>query len=380
MDDGVGYATNCSDPTGGTVPAERPVALGPELPLPLIRQSELDNRSLILNQPTNLVPLSKELTQFTTDFITRHQDDPFFALVAHPHIHTATPNIDQLGFRQYAGCDFAHKSDRGPIGDAIEELDWVVGEIVGKVEELGLSNRTLFLFTSDNGPWLAQNQGGGSLGQYVGWAAPYMNTGKGSTWEGGIREPAFAYWPGTIPGRTSTSETISSLDILPTLLTLANITLPSNLDGRDASRVFLGTGQSQWRDKLLPFWNGPSIADVGTDLYAGRYNQFKFHWKTSPGLIPGTHYMNVTEHDPPLVFDVQSDPAERYPLNVTSDLPDGVLEIVEKQRADLIASTPIRHIDPRFGHEWALCCDWASNCSCSTPTPIKPSLTFPKFP
>ena len=110
---------------------------------------------------------------------------PWLAYVAHPHVHTTTPNIHQIGeFEQYAGCSFAGKSIRGGFGDALTEVDWFLGEMIQHVNALGLENNTLVLFLSDNGPWLEKNQGGGSLGPFSAMYAPYRNVGKGSTWEG----------------------------------------------------------------------------------------------------------------------------------------------------------------------------------------------------
>merc|ERR1712039_1093486 len=96
-----------------------PLQLGPQLPLPLLHEN--GTGSYILNQPTDLEPLSRGISSFIKDFTTRHRNEPWFAYVAHPHVHVATPNIKQLGYAQYAGCLFANKSNRGPFGDAVAE-------------------------------------------------------------------------------------------------------------------------------------------------------------------------------------------------------------------------------------------------------------------
>lgn len=375
VDDGIGYATNCTNAsTTSTTTSISSVTLGPEIPLPLIQQ--LPNETgygQILEQPTNLVPLSANMLSFFKDRTTEWRDVPWLAYVAHPHVHTTTPNIHQIGeFEQYAGCSFAGKSIRGGFGDALTEVDWFLGEMIQHVNALGLENNTLVLFLSDNGPWLEKNQGGGSLGPFSAMYATYRNVGKGSTWEGGIRSPSFAYWPGQIAPFTKTAAILSSLDVLPTLVSLAGLSNEKDdaviLDGLDFSSVLLSSSfkQPDWRvDVLFPFWNGPNFSKPGTEIYAGRYNQYKLHWVTSMGLTAGTHELNMTvRHDPPLVFDVEMDPAESFPVLLSSEM----YGEIERQKKDL-TFVP-NAIDPRFGMEWALCCDRVTNCTCDTPREI----------
>ena len=142
VDDGEGYVSNCSftgsvsanGNTEGVVGASRhslqsapsknatSVSLGPSLPLPSIRQD--NSTSIIVSQPTDLVPLTEmwwnETKQFVSDYA--HSELPFFAYIAFGHVHTATPNIGPL--RQYAGCAFQGRTERGPFGDALAEVDW----------------------------------------------------------------------------------------------------------------------------------------------------------------------------------------------------------------------------------------------------------------
>ena len=122
-----------------------------------------------------------------------------------------------------------------------------------------------------------------------------------------------------------------------------------------------------WRHNVLfPFWNGPDFSKPGTEIYAGRYNQYKIHWVTSMGLVSGTHLLNQTmRHDPPLVFDVDSDPAEAFALTLSKEMLEKIE--AEKKRLTFIPNA----IDPRFGMEWALCCDRTTNCTCDTPREIQ---------
>ena len=196
--------------------------------------------------------------------------------------------------------------------------------------------------------------------------------------------PAFAYWPGTIPSGSKAYGAVSSLDILPTLTSLASMGMSGHalasaggsipLDGTDISPLLLGSADSVRVDKLLPFWNGLEYGKVGTHVYAGRWNQYKFHWITSTGLISGSHVLNqTTVHDPPLVFDVEQDPSEAYPLSEESgELPSGLINRVSEARQAHMNSFKIKAIDPRFGMQWALCCDRATNCTCTRPTRMPP--------
>ena len=391
VDDGIGYASNCSNENGRVhgvgdiLPTERQgnvskIQLGPEIPLPLVHQ--LPNEQgygTILSQPTDLVPLSTNMLTFFKNTTTMWRNQPFFAYVAHPHVHTATSNIEELGpYKQYVGCNFLDATLRGGYGDALAEVDWMFGEMIDHIETLNLENNTLFLFLSDNGPAMRQEEGGGSVGPFSGNFPPYRNVGKGSTWEGGLRMPAFAYWPGQVQSYSKTASVLSTLDILPTLVALASSSKDPSaakkndevvLDGLDFSEVLFSSNPviEGWRkDKLLPFWNGPDYSKPGTKIYAGRFNQFKIHWVTSQGLIfDGTHNLNYTQvHNPPLVFNVETDPQETYPVNLAKTL----MDMIEKQKAALTFQP--NAINPAFGMKWALCCDVSTNCTCTKEMPI----------
>ena len=133
--------------------------------------------------------------------------------------------------------------------------------------------------------------------------------------------PAFAYWPNTITSQSTSSEVVSTMDILPSLLKLAKINVPANnviIDGRDSlADIILGTGGS--KHDFLPFYNG-YYGNVSKEIYAARAGRYKAHWITAPGLGGGrwptdAHAAPETmRHDPPLIFDVEADPAETFPL------------------------------------------------------------------
>mmetsp|Transcript_27150 Transcript_27150/g.69963 ORF Transcript_27150/g.69963 Transcript_27150/m.69963 type:complete len:284 (-) Transcript_27150:198-1049(-) len=203
---------------------------------------------------------------------------------------------DQVHVPLFANPAFLNKSPRGLIGDAIIEMDTSIGAIMDHLKAKGLEEDTLVIFTSDNGAWTDQKQFGGNNGMLRGQ--------KGETWEGGIREPMIAAWPGVIKPGTISHEVASMMDILPTVLKLADVPLPADrvIDGQDMLPVLKGVDDSgheflfHYRDR---------------HLCAVRYKQYKAHLKTRSGwgMDP---YIN---HDPPLLFDLENDPSEAYTLD-----------------------------------------------------------------
>ena len=138
-------------------------------PLPLVHQR--DNTTSVTEQPLDFTHLGRQYNDFALRFIAEHRDRPFFLYVPFSHVHTT------LGGGQYAGCAFQGSTARGPFGDALAEVDWMVGNIVQALKEQGIEENTLVLFTSDNGPWLAKGLNGGSMGLLTGSSAGYLNTG-----------------------------------------------------------------------------------------------------------------------------------------------------------------------------------------------------------
>lgn len=166
-------------------------------PIPLMQGEK------IIEQPADQRTLTKRYTEHSLSFIQKNKDRPFFLYLAHtfPHIPL------------YASDEFRGASSRGLYGDVVEEIDWSTGQILNELKKQGLAKNTLVFFTSDNGPWLTEKQEGGSAG--------LLRNGKGTTWEGGMREPAIAWWPGTIqPGQVSQS-LATTMDLFTTSLELA---------------------------------------------------------------------------------------------------------------------------------------------------------------
>jgi arylsulfatase A-like enzyme len=177
-------------------------------PLPLLRNETVLKRVLADDQ-TTLVAL---YTEEAVKFIREHKNERFFLYLPHSAVH----------FPIYPGKAFQGKSNNGIYGDWVEEVDWSVGQVLDTVRELGLSENTLVMFTSDNG------------GTRRGVNAPLRGF-KGSTLEGGMRVPTVAWWPGKIPAGTQTDAVTGMMDILPTFVKLAGGKLPADrkLDGAD---------------------------------------------------------------------------------------------------------------------------------------------------
>ncbi len=207
----------------------------------------------------------------------------------------------------FASDRFQGRGPRGLYGDVVEELDHSVGRLVDELEQLALAANTLVLFTSDNGPWIEQGNAGGSAG--------LLRSGKGSTWEGGYRVPAVFYWPGRIPAGGTTTELASALDVFATCVSLAGGAAPADraLDGGDLSPVLLGSGpgprQTVW------FYRGP-------ELFALRQGPWKLHQKTQAGYGQA----QPDSHDPPLLYQLDHDPAER--IDVAAAHPEIVARLV----------------------------------------------------
>jgi arylsulfatase A len=170
--------------------------------------------------------LTKRYTEKAIEFIEKNKDRPF--LVYLPH---TMPHIPLFVSEKFQG-----KSERGLYGDVIEEIDWSVGEILKTLKKLGLDEKTLVIFTSDNGPWLSKGEDGGS-------ALP-LRDGKFSTYEGGMRVPCIMRWPGKISAGSLCSEVAATIDFLPTLAKLAGATPPTDriIDGKDISVLFEQSG------------------------------------------------------------------------------------------------------------------------------------------
>ena len=190
-------------------------------------------------------------TKEAVDFIGRNKDQPFYLYFAHNAVHTPI----------WPGAAFAGKSQNGRFGDWVEEVDWSVGQVLDTLRAQGLDKDTLVVFTSDNGPWLTKGTDGGSAGPLRG--------GKGSTWEGGVRVPTLAWWPGRVPAGSVNDAVAATIDLLPTFVALAGGTVPATpvIDGRDITPILLGQSKESAREAHYYF--------ASYDLQAVRQGRWK---------------------------------------------------------------------------------------------------------
>ncbi len=214
--------------------------------VPIMRNEE------IIERPAVQETLTQRYTEEALRFIRGSHDSPFFLYLAHTMPHVPL----------YASEGFVGTSERGLYGDTIEEIDWSTGRILETLRDLGIDEKTLVVFTSDNGPWLQKKEDGGC-------ALP-LRGGKFSVYEGGFRVPCVMRWPGTIPAGTVSSEIVSSIDLLPTIAGLVGSDLPERaIDGEDVGAA-LRDPEASAPDRHFYFYRG-------TNLRAVRRGNWKLH-------------------------------------------------------------------------------------------------------
>ena len=266
-----------------------------------------------IERPAQQATITRRYTEEAVRFIREHEDEPFFLYVPH-----SMPHMPLFVSDAYRG-----RSAAGIYGDVIEEIDWSVGEIVDAVETAGLADRTLVVFTSDNGPWLRFETHAGTAG--------LLRDGKGTTFEGGMRVPGIFWWPGTIEAGV-TQEIGSSMDLFTTVVSIAGGTIPDDrpIDGVDLSPVLFDAGASPRR--TMAYYR------MG-ELFAFRLGAYKVHFITEGryALAPAR-----TRHDPPLLFNLDVDPAERYDIAASEpEVLAGVLAEVARHRAGMTVGEPL---------------------------------------
>lgn len=208
-------------------------------PLPLMRNETVLQRVL----PKDQQAIIGGYTQEAISFIRDHQEQPFFLYMPHSAVH----------FPLYPSERFRGKSAHGLFGDWVEEVDWSVGQVLDAVRDMELAENTLVIFTSDNG---GQPRHGA------------INTplrgGKGSTWEGGMRVPTIAWWPGKVPANTETFAITSMMDILPTFTKLAGGEVPTDrkIDGHDIRPILFGQEDAETPYDHFYYYRGLNLQAV----------------------------------------------------------------------------------------------------------------------
>ena len=259
--------------------------------VPLVRDEQVE--ALLTDEQQSC--LVERYTDEALKFIRANKDNPFFLYLPHNAVHTPI----------HPGKAFAGKSDNGRYGDWVEEVDWSTGRILDTLRELRLDSNTLVLFTSDNGPWLIRGSDGGSAGPLRG--------GKGSTWEGGMREPTLAWWPGKVPAGSACDAVAGTIDVLPTFVTLAGGQVPAEpvIDGRDLSALLFGQSKQSPREAHYYF--------AGYTLQAVRQGPWKLAIAPQ-NEMKGKELADDVKNSPVRLYNLDEDIGER--TNLADKQPD----------------------------------------------------------
>src|SRR5262245_49233180 len=207
----------------------------------------------IIERDPDQANFTRRFTDLAVEFIAKHQHEPFFLYV--PHVMPHVPI--------FASLDFKGRSSAGIYGDVVEELDWSVGEILAALNRYDLEKNTLVIFLSDNGPFL-------SYGTHAGSAGP-LREGKLTTFEGGVRVPGIARWPGRVPAKRVSDTPLMTIDLLPTFCKLSGAELPKlKIDGKDISPILFGEANAKSPHDAYFFF-------AGDELHAVRSGKWKLH-------------------------------------------------------------------------------------------------------
>ena len=258
-------------------------------------------------------------TERAIDFIRKNKDRPFLLCVPHsmPHVPLAVSD------------KFKGKSEQGLYGDVIMEIDWSVGEIMKALDQHGLTENTLVIFTSDNGPWLNFGDHAGSTGG--------LREGKGTSFEGGQRVPCIMKWPAQIPAGTVCNQLASTIDFLPTFAEMLGVALPEKkIDGVSLLPLMRGEEGANPREIFYYYYQGSALEAVRKD-----------HWKlvfphthrTYAGVAPGNGGINGETRQVKTelaLYDLRRDPGERYDVQSTyPEIVEELKKIAEEAREDL---------------------------------------------
>ncbi len=288
---------------------QHPTAKFPDLPL-------IADARVIAKNPDQ-TQLTTWYTERAVKFIDQHHQRPFFLYVPH-----SMPHVPLFVSDKYAG-----KTSRGLFGDVIAEIDWSVGQILAALDRHEIADRTLVVFTSDNGPWL-------SYGDHAGSADP-LREGKGTAWDGGVRVPCVMRYPGLIASWTECDEPVMTIDLLPTVAKLVGARLPERkIDGKNLLPLLRGDARTSPHEALYFYW--------GNELHAIRSGRWKLHFpheyrslRGEPGRDgkPGPYVQRKTQLE---LYDLETDRGEAK--NVAAANPEVVArlqQLAEQARDEL---------------------------------------------
>ncbi len=263
--------------------------------------------------------LTRRYTERAVRFIKKNKGRPFFVYLAHSMPHVPL----------YVSEDFGGESEQGMFGDVIMEIDWSVGRILETLKAKGIDDNTMVIFTSDNGPWL-------SFGDHGGSARP-LREGKGTTFEGGMREPCIMRWPGKIPAGSVCREVAATMDLLPTFVNLTGAQMPGKrIDGKDIWPLISGQAGAKSPHEAFFYYRGWALEAVRS----GKWKlHFPHEYRTLAGREGGSggKYVKYEQRKIGLeLFDLERDIGETN--DVSAKYPQVVKRLVvlaDRMREDL---------------------------------------------
>lgn len=284
--------------------------------LPLIEGNE--TKEFITDQ-AGQDKLTTLYTEKAVDFINRHAKEPFFLYVPHSMGHVPLGVSDK----------FRGKSEQGLYGDVMMEIDWSVGEIMKALDNNGVAENTVFIFTTDNGPWLNFGNHAGSAGG--------LREGKTTSWEGGQRVPFIVRWPGKTPAGTVCNKLGCAIDILPSFAEIAGASLPElKIDGTSITELWKGNMEANPRETILFYFGKNNLNGVRKGNWKLVLPHTWRSYHTTPGKDGNSGKRISMKVESPELYDMRRDPGEQY--NVIADYPEKaaeIMKIVEDARAEL---------------------------------------------
>lgn len=257
----------------------------------------------------DMASLTRIYTDKSIEFLKQNKDTPFFLYLAHTMVHSV---ID-------ASPEFKGKSKGGLYGDTVEELDFHVGRLLDTIDELDLRKNTLVIFTTDNGPWsnakvaLAKKHNG-----QIAWGSSGpLREAKGSTYEGGLRVPCIARWPGHVPAKATSDAIFATIDFMPTFAALTSFKVPSDriIDGVNQTDLLLGKSQDGARENYIYI-----CQDEIHGVRKGPWKLLKPNRKVHYGYVQDKGSKDVE------LYDLSKDIGEKS--NVAADNPEVVTELL----------------------------------------------------
>lgn len=285
--------------------------------LPLIEGNETIELITTLEGQDKLTTL---YTEKAVDFISRNKDNPFFLYVPHTMPHVPLGVSDK----------FRNKSEQGFYGDVMMEIDWSVGEIQNAIIENGLEENTIFIFTTDNGPWLNYGNHAGSSGG--------LREGKTTSWEGGQRVPCIVKWPGNVPSGTVCNQLASSIDLLPTLAKIVDGNLSGNkIDGVSILDLWKGNFAASPREELYYYYGQNNLNAVRKGNWKLVFPHTYASYEATVPRNDGYGGRRIqTQVDSLELYNLMRDPGERYNvIDLYPEIKDELLAVGEKARNEL---------------------------------------------